>query len=80
MKSTRSKVVFSLTFAQGEALNSLALHGRVSRYSHLASNPYHKLQDKGLVDRGEGYDNWSLTQLGVLMSAMLYGAKAPQLS
>ena len=75
MKSPRSSIVFSLTFAQGEALNSLALHGRVSRFSNLARNPYLKLEDKGLVNRGEGYDNWSLTQLGALLVAALYASK-----
>ena len=77
MKYQRSNIVFSLTFAQGEALNSLALHGRVSRFSNLARNPYLKLEGKGLVNRGEGYDNWSLTQLGTQLVATLYALKAP---
>lgn len=71
MATQRRQVAFSLTNGQREALESLVLHGRVSRFSHISRNPYLSLELKGLVLRGAGYDNWSLTQLGTLLMAAL---------
>lgn len=71
MAVPRKQVAFSVTNGQREALESLVLHGRVSRYSHISRNPYLSLEMKGLVNRGEGYDNWSLTPLGTLLLAAL---------
>ena len=74
-KTLRGKLVFSLTAGQFETLESLAIHGRVSRFSDIPRNPYFTLESKGLVDRGAGYDNWSLTQLGSLLLAALSAGK-----
>ncbi len=75
MATLHSKLVFFVTAGQLEALESLALNGRVSRFSDAPRNPYLSLETKGLVDRGAGYDNWSLTQFGSLLLATLSAGK-----